>query len=386
MLSITQDIRKQIVPSIYGVLLFIMLLKITVTLLTVYVYAKFSPFPDAERYLNANFNSWSFSYLFNRTVFADYIFAFLKNFLIFHTAVHLFISVSLGGILWYVFKDDYEYVNKPLFYSCILLPHFLIWTGMVGKEALAIGGFLLFIKASVDLVVWNKLRIIPLLLGLFLGFIVRPHYAMAYFYLFIISFVVVKSKTQLMGLFSTTRSLCLLGVVLGYIALLYNLLYPLLSDSLLKFMITTNRYCLSFTQSKGNRWDILWKATSDFFYNIPWGIPISIIGPTSNEALLKPIFLPVFIEGCIALALLLLCSYKLLRFATKHRCYSSVVIWGFLPALLFGLCLNYPFGIFNPGSAIRYKQSLVALIYFFPLLLMAAASRKLIVSKRIVSN
>lgn len=386
MLSITQDIRKEIYPSTYAVLLFIVLLKITVTLLTVYVYTKFSSFPDAERYLNANLGSWSFSYLFNRTLFTDFIFAFLKNFLIFNIAVHLFVSISLGGILWYVFKDDYRCVNKPLLYGCIFLPHFLIWSGMVGKEALAIAGFLLFIKASIDLVVWNKFRVIPLFLGLFLGFIIRPHYAVVYVYLFIISLLVGKSRVQLMGLFSPHRSLFLLGVVLGYLGLLYTLLHPLFSDSLLQFMRVTRRYFFIFTQNNSNRGWILWKDTSDFFSNIPWGIPTSIIGPTYTEAWAKPIFWPVLIEGYIALILLIICSYKLLRFTTKFRTYSSIIIWGFLPALLLGLLINYPFGLFNPGSAIRYKQSLSPLIYFYPLLLMAAAQRKAYIEQGTACN
>lgn len=377
MLNLSHDNKLRNFSSAKEFGALILLLKITITLLTLYVYAKFSPFPDSERYLRAQVNGWNVIYLFNRTLFSDFIYSFLKHILIYNTAVHLFVSLTVGGILWYLAKDDYKYANRPLFWACLLLPHFLIWSGIVGKEVLVIAGFLLFIKGCVDLVVWNKLKPIPLLLGCFIGFILRPHYALAYSYLFVISFIIAKSKICFIGRFSFQNSLILLAIVLAYLVLLYNLFFPVLVDSFEGFMNEVSRYFFVFTQSNGNRWDVIWKHTADFFYNMPWGIPISIIGPTYTEALNKPIFFPVFIEGCIALLLLVACSYQLLKLAASNRNYRTIVIWGFLPAMISGVLINYPFGLFNPGSAIRYKQSLAPLIYFYPIFLMAAARRKL---------
>lgn len=367
--------KKDFIASPLAFVLLIFIIKIIATLFSIYVYARFSPFADAERYLNANFSSWSFSYLFNRTLFTDFVYAALKQILVFNTAVHLFISVLLSGCLWYVLKEDYKFINKPLLYTSLLLPHFLIWSGMVGKEALAIVGFLLFIKACVDLVVWNKLRVLPLLLGLFLGLTERPHYSLAYLYLFFISLLTINGRVRLMSLFSPQASWALLFAVLGYCAVFYNQLQQLFSRPLLQFMTLAKQYFLSFN-ANSNRWNILWENPQDFFINLPWGLPISIIGPTSKEALARPVFFPAFLEGCVALFLIGALIFMLLEFIKEYRHFRTVIIWGFIPALLLGLLINYPFGIFNPGSAIRYKQSLAPLMYFYPLLLMGAVQRK----------
>lgn len=370
------DSKKNFFYSSMGLLLIILTIKIIFTLFTLFVYAKFSPFPDSARYLNAHMD-WNINFLFNRTLFTDFVYAALKQLLIFNTAVHLFISILLGWVLWYVIKDDYDFINKPLLAACLFLPHFLIWSGIVGKEALAIAGFLLFIKSCVDLAIRNKLKIIPLVIGFFLGVVERPHYALAYAYLFFISLVFIKSKIPLMSLFSPRKSKLIFLSVMAYLGVLCYQFRPILSGPLLKFMFEAQRYFYNFVNSGTNRWDIVWQHPKDFFTNLPWGIPISIIGPTSSEALARPVLFPVFLEGCIAFLLLIFLFYMLMQLIKKYPQYSTLIIWGFIPAVLIGLLMNYPFGIFNPGSAIRYKQTLAPLLYFYPLLLTAAIRKKL---------
>lgn len=357
-------------------LMLLIVLKLMVTLFTVFIYAKFSPFPDAERYLSATLKSWDLSLLFNRTLFTDFFYASLKHLLGSNTLVHLFISAMLGWVLWYVLKSEYHYINKKLLIACLCLPHFLIWTGMVGKEALAITGFLLIIKVCVDLTVWNKLRLFPLMIGLFISLIERPHYALGYIYLFIISLITAQNKIKLMGLFSPKQSLLIFLVGCAYLLLFLYHMDFIYTDALLQFMLRIQTYFLNITEAVTNRWDIIWQSPSDFFNNLSWGLPTSIIGPTWFEALARPAMLPVFLEGCYSLLLLIVMCCLLIRIAQQHVEYSSILIWGFIPALIYGLLINYPFGLFNAGSAIRYKQSLTPLFYFYPLLFIGAIQKK----------
>lgn len=371
-----QSINKHFFYSSDCLLVLLLLIKLAATCFAVFVYAKFSPFPDAERYLNAPVKSWDFSLLFNRTLFTYFVYAGLKYILVSNLIVHLFVSTVLAFILWYVLKSEYHYINKPLLVGCLCLPHFLIWSGIVGKEALAIAGLLLIVKVCVDLVVWNKLKPVALFVGLFISLIERPHYAVAYIYLFLISLIITKSKIKLMGLFTINQSFFILFFVMAYLLVSYCYLHPFSSSELMSFMMNTQSKFLNFTQSATNRWDIVWDQSSDFFLNMYWGLPISIIGPTMSEALARPVLLPAFIEGCFCLFLMIVILYQFLHLIKINSRYSSLFIWGYLPALLFGLLINYPFGIFNPGSAIRYKQSLTPLFYIYPLLLLGAIRRK----------
>ncbi len=355
---------------------FLLLIKLSVTLIAIFVYAKFSPFSDADNYLKANFKPWDFSFLLHRTLFTFNFYALLKQILHYNIVVHLFISTLLSLTLWYVIKSEYKYTNKTLLLGCVFMPHFLIWSGVVGKEALAIAGFLLIIKSCIELAIWNQIKIAPLLLGLFLGLIERPHYAISYIYLFIISLGFSQIKIQIMSRYTTSQSIIMLFFVLGYGGLLYYYLQPISSDILMEFMRNCQGYFLGYLQSATNRWNIVWYQGNDFFSNLFWGLPMSIIGPTLDEAFKKPIMIPVFFEGIFALLLLLTLCTMLIRFIKKHPDYRSLIIWGFIPSMVFALLINYPFGIFNPGSAIRYKQSLAPLLYFYPLLLMAAIRRK----------
>ncbi len=350
-------------------------LKLIATLFAIYIYARVSPFTDAEHYLHSGVG-WNFSLIFQRTLFTSFVYSSLKSLLFYDPLVHLFISALFAGTLVYVFKLDYYFLDKPLFISSLLLPHFLIWSGVVGKEVLAIIGFFLVIKACVDLIIWNKVRVITLIIGFFLAAIVRPHYAVSYFYLFCISLLFAKSKIKGLGLFSPSKSFLLFLLVSSYCLILLFYLEKFYVDYLMNYMHLTQQYFLRFVNSTGNRWDINWEYPSDFIVNLPWGLPFSIIGPTWAEALQRPFLFPVFIEGCLAWFLLFLITCQLIRFVKLNPKYSSLIIWGFIPAVIVGLIINYPFGIFNPGSAVRYKQALSPLLYFYPLLLMASVKRK----------
>lgn len=353
----------------------ILVSKLSITIFAICIYSHFSPFLDAQRYLNAPPSALSLDLIFNRTLFTDFIYSYLKLFIVSDFGVHLFTSAIVSYILWYVFKRDFHYLNKFLFVSCLALPHFMIWSGIVGKEALAICGFLLLIRSCVDLIVGNKTQIIPLLIGLFLALIIRPHYALAYIYLLVVSFIISQCRLRIVGYLSPKTSLFVLFVCIFYIIFLLVFFNEFYSTYLLAFMDRTQSYFLAYTNSNANRWDIDWRNPSDFIFNLGWGLPISIIGPTFSEAVIRPIILPVFLEGCFSLLLLCFIFGTMLKFAINNSKYSSVIIWGFIPAILLGLLINYSFGIFNAGSAIRYKQSLAPLFYFYPLLLMGAINR-----------
>jgi len=245
---------------------------------------------------------------------------------------------------------------------------------MVGKEALAIAGFLWVIRACVDITVKNPLKLFPLAMGLFLSVMIRPHYAIAYAYLFLLSLVFSKAKFDVFK--STKHNVVCLLVCVFIGSLVFSALCERYSTYLLNLMHAIKFKFFLYQGGRANRLDIVWENFSDVIANLWWGIPMSIVGPTWHETLARPFILPAFLEGVFALGLFVFIFFKMIKCAMDNPNYNAIIILGFVPAILFGLLINYPFGLFNPGSAIRYKQSLAPLFYFYPILLMSEIKMK----------
>ena len=141
-------------------------------------------------------------------------------------------------------------------------------------------------------------------------------------------------------------------------------------------IIIKDNYFFSQTTARANRFNVIWEKPTDIITNLWWGLPIGIIGPTLHEVFVRPIMLPAFLEGLFSLALFVYLIITTIHAALINPKYNAFIILGFIPAILIGLMLNYPMGIFNPGAAIRYKQSLAPLFYFYPLLLMSEIKMK----------
>jgi len=113
-----------------------------------------------------------------------------------------------------------------------------------------------------------------------------------------------------------------------------------------------------------------WVSYYDFFKKAPYGILIANIGPTFTESLKQPFFIPYFFEGLIFICVIIfhVIIYYLDIFKKKYINFKHTFFILFI--LTFILIINYPFGIFNPGSAIRYRSSyyhiiLIILFYFY---------------------
>ena len=350
---------------------YLIAIKLSITLFAFFIYARFTPFLDADIYLSPlDMNRGGAL----RTEHAHILFRHVREILGSDLAVHVATSLLLAYVIWFVFHKTLHFMNKYLFSSALLLPHFMIWTGMVGKEPLAIAGFLLLIRACVDLVVKHRTPFLLIVLGLFLGTF-KPHYLVAYGYLLMVSVFFAYTRMPWFHSPKNNGRLFVIGVILtGVLAFVF---WEHLTPPLLTLMRAKEAMFLAQTGQVGaNRVGIQWKEPMDFIYNMGWGLPVSILGPTLKETLARPLIAPAFLEGLIALGLSLWILLKTIQFAFEHPKYHAVIVLGLIPAILIGLLVNYPVGIFNPGSAVRYKQSLAPLLYFYALLLMGEVKKQ----------
>ena len=348
--------------------------KMLATVLAVFVYSRFAPFVDSERYLNATFEFGALLQ-FDRTIFTDSFYALLKRCLVEDVFVHLSMSALTAGAIWYLFHGCYAFTKKRCLWLCILLPHFLIWSGVVAKEPIAIVAFLLVVKGCVEITVHGRTNLAVLFGGALIAVLMRPHYAVAYGVLLVASIARASLKSTVTG-----RSglvwwiLVFLGLALTVATSLWAS-YGMWSDLFYEIMERARDYFFLY-DANSNRYYIEWESAGDFFRDIWWGVPVSIIGPTLSEATQRPAFIPVLVEGIISLWLVFYFAYCLLVLSSRVPYFRPLVCLGFLPALCLALAANHLLGVFNPGSAIRYKQSLAPLFYFYPLLLLAEVNAK----------
>lgn len=341
-------------------------LKVAGTIFAVFIFARISSLGDSDRYINANV-ALNVNLLRDRTFLTDFIISSIgKYFGLFFTS--LVITGVVGLVIFRVFRFSYPFVNKTLFWLTLLLPSFLVWSGSPSKEAIILPALILIVYECVKITVDGEVRWVRLLFYLAFAFIMRPNYAISYALLiFITIFFRGKMKIKSPNLSIGVHYFQLLIATIISIIVLF-LTKDLWEKELLYVMRTAEGMFLPYP-SKTNRMDITWIEGGDFFSNMGWGLPSSFIGPTFMESIKRPAFLPFFLEGIVSLGLLFMVVANLLRSIKINSEIRKIVIYGFLPAVIIALIIHYPLGIFNPGSAVRYKQALVPLLYFYPLLL-----------------
>lgn len=350
-------------------LIFIVIVKIFFTLFAVYVYNEFSHLADSERYLNAVV---SLNNLLDRTQFVDNIFALLRYLIFSKLLVNILISIIFGLSFYCVFKDLLDFIDKRLLYILFLLPSFQIWTSVAGKEIIAVAGLLFFVKWVVNIQFGNENKILYLLIGLLFGILLRPHYGIAYLYL---AFSVILLRNIKIANFSKGFYIATIAIFLVILSLVLAISIDSWCDKFLVVINIIKNYFLSSDTSYANRYYIQWGTVFDYFDNILWGVPVSIIGPTLNETINRVAYLPFFIEGVFGFVLMLYIFYRLYKVSNENSLYKKYFYFSFVPAMLIILMIHYPFGLFNPGAAIRYKQNITPLIYFYPLLVLACINK-----------
>jgi len=120
--------------------------------------------------------------------------------------------------------------------------------------------------------------------------------------------------------------------------------------------------------SSSTRENTFWVNDFDVFKNALYGMYIAFVGPTFTEATQKITHLFAWIESVIILLCFAVGSLKLYLVAIKTYKLNVYYLSIFLIVTLWILFVHYPFGVLNPGSAIRYRENfygfLTILFYF----------------------
>lgn len=316
------------------------------------VYGRLTSLGDTERYLSAAINP-SISILYNSTMLMDFIGGiFGKLGGASNPLSNLpFMLLSFFAIRWVIKKCSFDlYINKYLLFTLLSFPNFCIWTSVCSKETFGLvfscilGYWIVcFLRGDFK---FKKIY----LLGIYLCGIFKPQYLpfILQTLLFIYLGTKIKSKNAALWLFilqlvlNITLCWLIIDVVNQYAQLMH--LHFVAEDA----MSTKNIE--------------IFDQPNSFFYNAPLGMIEGFFGPTFSEMIHKPLHLLAGLESLMLILILSILLWMLInRFIFNLKFHAILLPTVFL--LFTGLIfIHYPFGIFNAGSAIRYRTNFILIL------------------------
>jgi len=318
------------------------------------VFARFSPLIDSELYIKGFY----FQDQFFRTRAIQWI-ASVPNKIGGAYFAHLtFALISVLGLFYYFVTGG----RRWTLVLTLLLPSTLVWTSIVGKEAIFVGGM------GLSLVVWSKYTVRPLdrldvvVAALAFGVcaVLRPHYAVAIAWIFVA--VMLLKRWNKMA-YPILAGLLIVGVLTFYLFVWENLLYR--GYGAIEYTARASRYL---------ELGILPNTSAGFekFKSwMPLAVLVGIVGPFPSEVWRRIEFLPFFLEGVLILLSPVFIVFWVMRGKLqKRREFFQAFCWCLVPAILMLMVLHAPFGILNPGSATRWRTDFEQVFYLAPLLLM----------------
>lgn len=329
------------------------MIKLFYMFFALFVYSKITPLGDTSGYMNGTFyNSETFYY--KSTSMMSLLGSTLTS-LFGSVLSHVpFVVLSFYGIYYSVSRLKLS--NKQLFYILLLLslPSFGVWTSIISKEAIGVFFMGIILGYLIDLIE-NRNRKIKFIeyFAIYLLLIFKPQYFITIFSIFL--FIKVSYFFELKA---SGKSILLLIYIIVTISLFYYF----------RELINNLSYIMpmQFSLDAGStRENTIWINDYDVFYNAPYGMFIAVWGPTIGEILEKPIQSIAFIESLFIFSFFL---FFLLSFLKKTLVKKKLNIYAFsliFIMLFFILFVHYPFGVLNPGSAIRYRENFYGFLVVF---------------------
>jgi hypothetical protein len=255
----------------------------------------------------------------------------------------ILINIAFQSLAFYGIIRLLLAIELPLrrvFLVICLLPSFNLWTSVAGKEAVTV--FSLGVLCSLFVEYYSnraRLGVIHLIAAFIMG-VMKPHYFAGLMFLFATTWL---SKRVLQK-----EALVL---ITGLSSLIVLVVFSQKVDDL-SFEVQSH---FPYEKARSTR-ELFWTQPYDVFWKAGEGMYLSFTGPTLDEALRQPLHMISFIESAMLVGLL--CGMLMWRFA-RIPIYSFLI--GFF-TLFWTLFSNYPFGVMNPGSAVRYRSGYLLLV------------------------
>jgi hypothetical protein len=346
--------------------LFVFAVFVAWTLFSVYVYSRYSQLGDAQAYLTEGYDE----YAQGRTQLVTRIATSLRSALGADLAVHLAFSLfAASGVCYLVAQGDIRGRYRWPLLVVLLNPNFGVWASVTGRESLFAGLLAFFIGAVLGHHRRRGFANILLALLCVAGMVyLRAPFGVGVA-LFLLVYLVYAWGPRLRLSVGVQAIFVLLPAIP---ALLFA--WPYIDDYIANEILPLARSYFTVASTTTRTWIDL-RTTGELMGGLWWMLPLSLVGPTPAEALARPVMLPFFMAGVVVLGLLLHSIHASL-FRTPRGTVRGILLLGWLPAMLVILVAYVPFGVYNPGSGIRYASCFLLFLAFPSLLLSATAAAK----------
>lgn len=337
----------------------IFLLYIAWTLFSVFVYSRYSQLGDAEAYMTGAYGEDAQARTQLVTLLASRLTS-LGGALGAHLAFSL---VAASGIAYLVAQAWAHGRHRRPLLLLLLIPNFGVWTSVIGREALFTGLLGFFLGALCGYYRKRGAHRILLALVCVAGMIfLRAPFGIAVALLLVMYLVYMWAPR--VGLSAGVQALLLAGVA----ALVMGAMWPQIDYYIANDVLPKARSYFTI-QSPTTRLWVDMDETRELFGGLWWALPLSIVGPTPSEVIARPVMIPFFVSGVLVLGLVLH-AIRIAIFRAPAGLPRKILLVGWLPAMLLSLVSYVPFGIYNPGSGIRYAATFLLLLTF-PSMLMS---------------
>ena len=305
------------------------------------VIRQYTKLGDSRQYWTSGFDFGSGWYLASNPI-TENIGAFFS---ILFFGEQIIISLAFQTIAFYgiyQFLKSLDIESRKYAAILLLFPSFNIWSSVASKEAIIVFAVAIICKYIVDIYAHRHKITLTLLIAIYIIFVYKAHYLPA------ILFVIGVSLT---AQYIFPRHLYVF--IVGTFSLLPLYIFQK-KISELSFEIIPH----FATYGRSTR-EIYWTEPYDVFYKAPYGMFQSFYGPNLTEAIAAVNVLHIY-SYCESAVIIGFLGYLLFRNLPKLPIYSFLLgafttFWILFP--------NYPFGIMNPGSAIRYRTGYIILVF-----------------------
>ena len=330
------------------------------TLFSVFVYARYSQLGDSSAYLAGAYSDDVEARTLMVALLATRLIGLLHSEMLAHLVFSLF---AASGVAYMVTQSRVSGRYRWPLLAVLLLPNFGVWSSVIGRESLFVGLLGYFMGAVIGYCRTRGLLRLVLALACLAGMLfIRTAYGagLALFFLMFLLY----TKGPRVGLSVGVQFLVFVAIA----ALVLPLIWPFIDGYITSEVLPKARSYFTRSSETTRLWVSI-TSTSQLFKSLWWTLPLALVGPTPGEVMARPVMLPFFAAGLAVCGVLVYSIGVALRaprgFARK------LLVLGWLPAVMVILVTYVPFGVYNPGSGIRYASCFL-LFLIFPSMLLSA--------------
>ena len=334
------------------------------TLFAVFIYSRFSQLGDARAYLTGGYDDEASARTYFVTQVATTIVGLVRVDVLAHLVFSLF---AASGVAYLVGQARLHGPYRWPLLAILLIPSFGVWASVVGRESLYIGLLGYFMGAAVGYYrkpSWSKWWFAVICVA---GLVfIRAPFGGAMGLFFLMAWMVQRGPRVGLSLGVQAFLMVVAAAIVAVAA------WPQINDYIANEVLPKARLYFTIDSGTTRLW-INIDTTSGYLTSLWWTLPLAIVGPTPAEVYARPVMLPFLVSGLTVFFLLLYAIQQ--AFRCPDVIGRKILVLAWLPAVLLTLIAYVPFGMYNPGSGIRYASCFLLFLVFPWMLRSVVASR-----------